>query len=79
MFARWIAYKLTDIFYLLKKTQRIFPNDVFDIPDDSVVHHRKARETKLRRSECRRKTYLMPCPTQGLPLLAPVLPVPAFL
>jgi hypothetical protein len=42
MFARSIAYKLTDIFYLWKK-RSIFPGDVFDISDDSVVHHWKAR------------------------------------
>jgi len=48
MFAQWITYKLTDIFYLLKETRCIFRDNVFDIPDDSVVHHRKAWETKLR-------------------------------
>jgi hypothetical protein len=67
MLTRWMTYKLTDIFLFIGKTQCIFPDDVFDISDDSVVHHWKARGRQSSGDQSTSGNVLMLYPAQGLP------------
>ena len=79
MLTRWITYKLTDIFLFIGKMQCIFPDNVFDTSDDSVVHHWKARGRQSSGDQSTSGNILNALSGSRPSAPVPVLPVPASL
>jgi len=62
----------------MEKTPHIFPEDAFDTPDDSVVHHWKARSRQSSRDQSASGNVLDALPGSRLPPPGPCSPCPGL-